>query len=241
VLAIDPRRLDVRVEVADTPRGPMPHVHGAIPRDAAREMALEDVPAHDERVRGTRIAFAAFPGMTLLDLVGPLDALSRIASMGEDPDAVCEVVALAEDAERRVHAACGLEVRAARLRPDLSSYDLVVVPGGHGTRALERDARAVAWLGSYPDNRLLASVCTGALLLGAAGRLRGRRATTHHTAHAELARFGATLEAGARVVDDGPIVTAAGVTAGLDLGLHLVRRIAGDAAAARIARQMEMP
>src|SRR6478672_13019582 len=99
VLAIDPRRLDVPVLVADTPRGPMPHIHGSIPVDAVKMIDLDGVEAHHDGVPATRIAFAAFPGMTLLDLVGPLDALSRIASMGFDPTTTCEVVALARRRE----------------------------------------------------------------------------------------------------------------------------------------------
>ena len=241
LFAVDPRRLDVPVEVVATPRGPMPHVHGAIPADAMRELAWAELAAHDDQVRGTHIGFAAFPGMTLLDLVGPLDALSRIATMGFDPGTRCEVFALVEgEPAATVWSGCGLEVRAARTRPPLDDFDVLVVPGGHGTRALALDGGVAAYLASYPHNRLVASVCTGALLLGAAGRLGGRRATTHASALAELPRYGAAV-VDARVVDDGQLVTAGGVTAGLDLGVHLVRRLAGEAVAAAIARQMALP
>ncbi|MEA2747975.1 MAG: hypothetical protein QOI41_2118 [Myxococcales bacterium] len=248
VLAIDPRRLDVPVEVAETPRGPMPHVHGSIPVDAVRVLGLDALATHPDAVTGTRIALVAFPGLTLLDLVGPLDALSRIASMGFDATTTCEVIALARrrrdevDRERDppvVWAACGAELVAARHRPPLEAFDVLVVPGGPGTRALEKDADAIAWLATFPANRLLASVCTGALLLGAAGRLRGKRATTHHTMLADLARFGA-VAVSERVVDEGQLVTAGGVTSGIDLGLHLVRRLAGAEAHAKIAAQMEV-
>ncbi|MDB4933787.1 MAG: hypothetical protein JWP87_759, partial [Labilithrix sp.] len=189
VLAIDPRRLDVPIEVAETPRGPMPHVHGSIPVDAVRVIDLEAVETHPERVTGTRIALVAFPGMTLLDLVGPLDALSRIASMGFDATTTCEVIALSRRREERdvssdppvVWSAWGAEVMTARYRPPLDAFDVLVVPGGPGTRELEKDADAISYLSTFPANRILASVCTGALLLGAAGRLRGKHATTHHT------------------------------------------------------------
>jgi len=247
VLAIDPRRLDVPVEVADTPRGPMPHIHGSIPVDAVRMLDLESVDAHVDAVTGTRIALLAFPGMTLLDLVGPLDALSRIATMGFDPTTTCEVVALARRREEDdvesdppvVWSAWGSELVTARYRPALDSFDVLVVPGGPATRALENDAEAIAWLQTFPVNRLLASVCTGSLLLGAAGRLQGRRATTHHTMMKELERFGAVAVA-ERVVDEGQLVTAGGVTSGIELGLHLVKRLAGDEACAKIAAQMEV-
>jgi cyclohexyl-isocyanide hydratase len=244
VLAVDPRRLDAPVEVAATPRGPMPHIHGSIPVDAVQVLDLAAVAAHADQVTGTRIGFIAFEGMTLLDLVGPLDALSRIASMGFDPTTTCEVVAMTRPPSSRqsdrpaVWSSWGAELSTARHRPALDAFDLLVVPGGPSTRALEHDEDAIAWLSTYPENRMLASVCTGALLLGAAGRLRGRRAATHATMLHELARFGATPMA-ERVVDEGQLITAGGVTSGIDLGLALVRRLAGEDAHARVAAQME--
>ncbi|CAN5682325.1 hypothetical protein BH11MYX4_BH11MYX4_06720 [soil metagenome] len=239
VLAIDPRRLDRRVELAETPRGPMPHIHGSIPVDAVRVLDLEAVDVHPDVVTGTRIVLLAFAGMTLLDLVGPLDGLSRIASMGFDATTTCEVAALTASGDPPVvWSAWGAELVTARYRPPLEAFDVLVVPGGPGTRTLEHDAGVAAYLATFPDNRLTTSVCTGSLLLGAAGRLRGKRATTHHSWMAELARFGAVATAD-RVVDEGQLVTAGGVTSGIDLGLHLVRRLAGDEICAKVAAQME--
>jgi putative intracellular protease/amidase/uncharacterized protein (DUF952 family) len=240
VLAVDPRRLDVPVELAETPRGPMPHIQGSIPVDAVRVFDLEAIEAEPDVVTGTRIVLLAFDGMTLLDLVGPLDALSRIASMGFDPTTTCEVAALTRSPDSHaVWTAWGAELVTTRYRPALDAFDVLVVPGGPGTRALEHDAALVAYLATFPVNRLTTSVCTGSLLLGAAGRLHGKRATTHHKWMAELARFGATaLEQ--RVVDEGQLVTAGGVTSGIELGLHIVRRLAGDEAYQAIARQMEV-
>lgn len=126
------------------------------------------------------------------------------------------------------------------MRPPLDEFDVLVVPGGFGTRALEADVGIRDWLSSYPSNRITASVCTGSLLLGAAGRLEGRRATTHRSQMSRLAEYGATA-VHERVVDEGQLITAGGVTAALDLGLHLVRRLAGSEVAEAIARQMEMP
>jgi cyclohexyl-isocyanide hydratase len=88
---------------------------------------------------------------------------------------------------------------------------------------------------------LKTSVCTGALLLGAAGFLAGKRATTHPNAFEELKPYCATVIAARRIVDEGEVVTARGVTASIDLGLHLVERIAGREARARIAKQMDYP
>jgi len=236
VLAIDPRRLDVPVTVAATPRGPMPHVVGAIPRDAVRLLRLEDVPTHPDRPSPTRIAFAAFEGMTLLDLVGPLDVLGRL------DDVVCEVFALTAPRDGgpvdvETWRGAGATLRASRYRPPLDAFDLLVIPGGaRAAPLLAPDA--LAYLASYPDNRFIASVCTGALALGHLGRLRGKRATTHASALGELAAFGA-VPTRARIVDEGHVVTAAGVTAGIDLGLHLAERLAGPAAAQAIAERIE--
>ena len=134
----------------------------------------------------------------------------------------------------------GAQLRAARYRPALDAFDVLVVPGGPGTRQLAKDDAVLDYLRSFPKNRLFASVCTGSLLLGATGRLEGKRATTHSSAIDDLAKFGATAVKD-RVVDEGQIVTAGGVTAGIDLGLHLVRRLAGEGVAIAIAKQMEIP
>jgi len=239
VLAIDPRRLDSRVALAATPRGPMPHVHGAIPHDAVRVIDLDAVDAHPDVVTATRILLLAFTGMTLLDLIGPLDALSRIATMGFDEATTCEVASLALGDPPAVWSAWGADLVARRHRPPLEDFDVLVVPGGPNTRVLEHDEAVIAYLRTFPANRLTASVCTGALLLGAAGRLHGKRATTHHRSTGELARFGA-IATDERVVDKGQLITAGGVTAGIELGLALVKRLVGDEAYRAIGRQMEV-
>jgi cyclohexyl-isocyanide hydratase len=237
VLAIDPRRLDARVEVASTSRGRMPHVHGSIPRDATTILPLETLAAHADGVTGTRIGFAAFAGMTLLDLVGPLDALSRIATMGFDPTTTCEVFTLGDTPVP--WAAAGATLSVARQRPPLSEFDVLVLPGGFGARDVAKDDGVAAYLATFPENRLLATVCTGALLAGAAGRLKGKRATTHRSALDALSGFGAAAVE-ARLVDEGQLVTSGGVTAGIDLGLFILRRLAGDEVAAVVAAQMEV-
>jgi putative intracellular protease/amidase len=239
VLQVDPLRLDARVEVAATPRGPMPHIHGSIPFDAVRAVhalaAFDDAAALPDRVTGIRFAFVAFEGMTLLDLVGVYDPLSRIRSVQIDPTSTCEIIGTHRS---QVWSADGAALSARRVRPSLEDVDVLVIPGGPGVRPLLHDPEVLGWLATFPTNRLIASVCTGALLLGASGRLQGRPATTHATALGELAAFGATARQD-RVVDTGQVVTAGGVTSGLDLGLHLIGRLMGDDAAASVARQIE--
>ncbi|MBX3203503.1 MAG: DUF952 domain-containing protein [Labilithrix sp.] len=244
VLAIDPRRLDVPVVVADTPRGPMPHVHGAIPRDAVRVLSLDEVDGHADRVTGTRFALCAFAGMTLLDLVGPLDVLSRIGSMGFDPTSSCRVIALTRAEPDRagevvVWRGSAMTMLAEAYRPPLDDVDVLVVPGGPSVRALADDPEVARYLASFPHSRLLAAVCTGSLLVGAAGRLHGKRATTHATALDQLSKYGA-IPVRERVVDEGQIVTCGGVTSGIDLALHLVERLEGADVARAIAERIEL-
>jgi len=107
-------------------------------------------------------------------------------------------------------------------------------------RSLQHDAKFVDWLRTAGEASLKVSVCTGALLLGAAGFLKGRRATTHPSAYGELEPYCATAMK-ARVVDEGDVVTARGVSSSIDLGLHIVQRLAGAEARERIAAQMDYP
>jgi cyclohexyl-isocyanide hydratase len=116
-----------------------------------------------------RIAFLIFPGLTFLDFVGGYDALRRVARMGIDPAVTHRVIGT--DAE--IVDDSGLIVRPDAVREDLEPFDLLYVPGGYGTRALMGDERFLAYLRTWGDQRPLASVCTGALLLGAAGYLAG--------------------------------------------------------------------
>jgi len=176
-----------------------------------------------------RIAFLVFPGITFLDLAGGYDALRRL------PDVTHRIVGTQPEVEDE----SGLVLRAEGVYEDLSAFDLLYVPGGLGTRTLMHDERCLDYLRGWGDERPLASVCTGALLLGAAGLLAGRRATTHHNAFDLLRPLCGELVTDERVVEDGPIVTAAGVSSSLDLGLFLVDRFWGREERDRIAREME--
>ena len=183
-----------------------------------------------------RLAFVAYDGVTALDLVGGYDPLTRLGTMGFRDDLSWDVVA--PDAGPAT-ATGGLGLEVDRVRPDLGAYDLVYVPGGHATRDLVDDATTIDWLATAAGADLVASVCTGALLLGAAGLLDGRRAATHPSAVDDLAAYCEVADE--RVVDDGDVVTAGGVSAAVDLGLHLVGRLADDETREAIRRQMDYP
>ncbi len=180
------------------------------------------------------IAFVAFPRLTMLDLIGVYDPLRRVKTMGIDPGLRHEIIGTADE----LRDDSGLRFHPDRVLGALTDVDLLIVPGGYGTRPLQDDADFLAWLRSYGDDRPIASVCTGALLLGKAGFLAGKRATTHHSAFADLAPLcGEVVHE--RVVDEGRVVTAGGVLSALELGLHLVARFWGEPARSRIATQME--
>ena len=184
-----------------------------------------------------KTAFVIFDRMTALDLIGVYDSLTRLKSMNFVPEFQWWICAFTgEVSDDR-----GLRFAPDRVAESLDEYDIIIVPGGFGTRALQHDKGFIQWLRSAAPVKLKTSVCTGALLLGAAGFLTGKRATTHPNAFEELKPYCANVIVDHRIVDEGEVVTAQGVTASIDLGLHLVERIAGREARARIAKQMDYP
>jgi cyclohexyl-isocyanide hydratase len=182
-----------------------------------------------------RIAFLVFPRLTVLDLIGGYDALRRVAAMGIDPGVTHRIVGTAPE----IVDESGLVIRPDAVYEDLAGFDLLYVPGGIGTRTLVDDPRAMDYLRTWGPERPLASVCTGALLIGKAGHLAGLRATTHHRALDALRPFCREVVTDRRIVDEGRVVTAGGVASSLDLGLYLVEKHWGAGARERIAAQME--
>lgn len=182
-----------------------------------------------------RIAFLVFPRLTFLDFVGGYDALRRIATMSIDTTVTHRIIGT----EPEIVDDTGLTVKPDAVYEDLAPFDLLYVPGGLGTRTLMNDRHLLDYLRSWGAERPLASVCTGALLLGQAGYLRDRRATTHHRAVHLLRPLCREVVTNRRIVDEGQIVTAGGVASALDLGLYLVERFWGAEARQKIAAQME--
>lgn len=167
-----------------------------------------------------QIAIVLFDRFTALDAVGPYETLGRL------PDA--ETVFVAERTGPVRSDTGALAITADRALAEVPSPDVVVVPGGPGQTAQMENGALLDWLrGADANSTWTTSVCTGSLLLAAAGLLEGRRATSHWLALEHLRRFGAE-PTGERVVTDGKYVTAAGVSSGIDMGLTLLGRIAGD-------------
>lgn len=183
----------------------------------------------------TRIAFFVFPGLTFLDFVGAYDALRRVATMSIDRGVSHRIIGT----EPEIADETGLVMKPDSVYADLAAFDLLYVPGGFGTRTLMDDRRAIDYLKTWGTERPLASVCTGALLLGRAGYLGDKRATTHHRAYDLLRPLCREVVTDRRIVDEGQVVTAGGVASSLDLGLYLVEKFWGADARVRIAGQME--
>ncbi len=184
-----------------------------------------------------RIAFLAYHRLTLLDLVGPYDALRRVAAMGIDASVRHAIIGVGPLDGPMVSDETGIDFRVDGVYAPLDDYDLLVVPGGFGSRALMDDVPLLDYLRGWGRERPIASVCTGSLLLGAAGHLEGLAATTHLNSFDELRPFVREVR-DERVVDEGRVITAGGVCAGIDLGLHLCARFWGDEARRTIAKQM---
>lgn len=176
------------------------------------------------------IGFLVFPNVQQLDLTGPYEVLASW------PAARVRLVA------RSLHAvisATGLTLTPDVTFADCPQLDVVCVPGGDGINPLLADEATLAFLRRQAAGaRFVTSVCSGALVLGAAGLLKGKRATTHWASHEYLAAFGA-IPVHARVVRDGNVMTGGGVTAGIDFGLTLVAELAGRAVAEAIQLNLE--
>jgi transcriptional regulator GlxA family with amidase domain len=178
-----------------------------------------------------QIAIVLYDRFTALDAIGPYEVLSRI------PGAELSFVAVAAGPVRTDNGC--LTVQVERTLEEIERPDVVLVPGGPGEVAARAGSALLEWLRSADETSAwTTSVCTGSLVLGAAGLLQGRRATTHWLALEQLAELGAEPVA-ERVVFDGKLVTAAGVSAGIDMALALVERIAGRRVAEAIQLGIE--
>jgi len=171
-----------------------------------------------------------FPNLTQLDLTGPYEILARL------PGAETVLIWKTMDPVRTEH---GLTILPMATFETCGPLDLVLVPGGAGMNPLLEDDEVLAFLRRQAASaRYIVGICTGSLVLGAAGLLRGKRASTHWTAHGMLAQFGA-VPVKERVVQDGNLFTGGGVTAGIDVALSVVAEIAGRETAEAIQLAVE--
>lgn len=173
-------------------------------------------------MQAMRIAFFLYEGLTALDIIGPHDVLSRL------PEA--EAISVGKSTGPFMADTGALGLTATHTIDQIDAVDVLVVPGGlEGTFAAAADPETTDWVRTVAEHATwTTSVCTGSLILGAAGALEGKRATTHWAALEALAGYGATPVGDERVVFDGDVVTAAGVSSGIDMALTLAARLTDD-------------
>jgi putative intracellular protease/amidase len=171
-----------------------------------------------------QIAIALFPRVTALDAIGPYEVLQRL------PGAEVRFVGHKKGEIRTDNGFLGLSVDYTF--DEVPNPEILLIPGGVGTRALVHDEAMLDWIRMAHETSLFTtSVCTGSLLLGAAGVLEGLSATTHFAARQALVKYGA-IPSDQRVVEEGRVITAAGVSSGIDMALVLAERVA-DATTAK--------
>ncbi|HLZ23871.1 MAG TPA: DJ-1/PfpI family protein [Ktedonobacterales bacterium] len=189
------------------------------------------------------VGILIFDDVEVLDFCGPFEVFSVARPVGEADDErrLFQALTIAEE-PRTIRCRGGLLVQPHTTTSDCPPLDLLVVPGGMGTRRERHNARLIEWITAQNEQtELTASVCTGAFLLAEGGLLNGHHATTHWASVDWMRETypAITMLADTRTVDEGHIVTSAGISAGIDMSLHIVARLHGEDVARWTARRME--
>jgi transcriptional regulator GlxA family with amidase domain len=185
------------------------------------------------------VAVLLFPEVEVLDFAGPFEVFGVTGA--PSPWRPFEVYTVAESRDP-VLARNGLSINPAYSIADCPPPEIIVVPGGRGTRMAMHNTALLSWIAAHAAKPALTlSVCTGSLMLAKAGLLEGKAATTHHSAFGELREVApnTVIHEDRRVVDNGLIVTSAGISAGIDMALHVVARLHGLEVARQTAAYME--
>lgn len=181
-----------------------------------------------------KFAFIVYDGMTLLDFAGVYDPITRLKTMGFIPNMEYSICAM----QATVRSIEGVQISVDRVKGRLGGFDYIFIPGGNGVSTLIGDWDFMRWIKRIPTRVTLTSVCGGTLVLGAAGFIKDKRATTHPALMQYLSRF-TQFPSEERIVDEGSVITARGVTSAIDLGLYMCERIAGRAVREKIQQQMD--
>lgn len=181
-----------------------------------------------------KIGYIVFEGITWLDFIGIYDPLYRLKSMKYLPDLSWEICSFTP----RAFDPYGLEIKPTQVNQSLSGFDIIVVPGGHGTRQLVNDMAFLSWIKTSNEDATKISICTGSLILGAAGYLKNKKATTNYNEYEALAPYCSEVVQD-RIAEDGNVITAGAVSASIDLGLYLCEKWAGKDAAIEIRKKMD--
>ncbi|TVY07113.1 DJ-1/PfpI family protein [Paenibacillus cremeus] len=183
-----------------------------------------------------KMAFILFDKMTLLDLAGFYEAVTWLGILKVKPQVSWDFCGVKE----QVRDDRGLTIHIPHVSPDLSSYDLIFIPGGMSTRQLQYDPEFIGWIQTAQEVEYKVSVCTGALILGAAGFLKGKRATTNPSAYELLTPYCSEVVK-ERYVRDGNVFTGGGVSASLDLGLYFIESLTNADLARTVSEKMDYP
>ncbi|WP_145047759.1 DJ-1/PfpI family protein [Paenibacillus xylanexedens] len=183
-----------------------------------------------------KMAFVLFDGMTNMDLAGFYEAVTWLAILKAKENVSWTFCSNKDE----ITDDRGLKMKSDAVLPNLGDFDLVFFPGGLSTRMLRLDEDFMGWVRTAENVPYKISICTGALLLGAAGFLNGKKATTNSSAYDLLAPYCAEVIP-ARVVRDGNTVTGAGVTASIDLGLYMVEMLTSTEVVLQVQQKLEYP
>lgn len=190
-----------------------------------------------------RVGILIFPDVEVLDFCGPYEVFST-ARLDDARQITPFAVQLVAEQDGPIAARGGMRVLPDVTTATCPPLDILIVPGGWGVRAQLHNASLLAWLAAQGDQvETLTAVCTGSMLLGQVGLLNGRAATTHYTTLDWMAASYPQVNVirDQHVVEDGRVVTSAGISAGIDMALRVVARTFGDAVARATARHMEYP
>lgn len=181
-----------------------------------------------------KIAFIIFDGITWLDLIGIYDPISRLKAYQYIPELEWDFCSM----EKSAKDSFGTEILASKIKPDLSNYDMIIIPGGFGTRELRYEEEFIEWIKSAENVTYKVSICTGSLILGAAAFLKDKQVTTHFNEY-EALKGSAKKVHTHRIVRDGNVITAGAVASSLDLGLYICQMLSGESARERIRQAMD--
>lgn len=188
-----------------------------------------------------QLGLLAFPDMEVLDFAGPFEVFSVANQLSDYKLFDIHVIGLNE---QLVKAKNGLKIMPDCGMDTISKLDILIIPGGDGSKALLKHEKGMAWIDSIiPQAQIVATICSGARILAQLGYLRNQTFTTHASVFEDVVSIEPTAKAlkAVRFVDNGKIMTAAGVAAGIDLSLHIVEKLFGTALKEETARYMEYP
>lgn len=181
-----------------------------------------------------KLAYIIFNGITWLDFIGVYDAVSRLKSLDYLPDLTWDICSHSKNAKDNF----GLEIISTKIKNSLAGYDAIIIPGGSGTRQLQFDKDFIEWIQTGEAVKYKISICTGSLILGAAGFLTGKAATTNFQEYEALKPYCREVLKN-RIVEDNNVITAGAVSASIDLGLYLCKKWVGQEASKEIRKRMD--